>query len=73
MKKRALRLAALSVFRQFGTRLALLFLFVASSFSAERQVLPGHVPVVVAKFSMKPLGRLPAAENLELVIGLSPA
>ena len=36
----------------------------------ERQVLPGHVPEAVALLGLRPVGRLPATNRLNLAIGL---
>ncbi len=47
---------------------ALLLPFVLQSLAAGPQVLPGHVPAVVAR--LQPLNRLPASQRLNLDIGL---
>jgi subtilase family serine protease len=38
--------------------------------AAERQMLQGHVPTVVAKLNLQPVGRLPSTNRLHLAIGL---
>ena len=38
--------------------------------AAEMQWIQGHVPAAVTKLNLQPLGRLPAATNLNLAIGL---
>ena len=38
--------------------------------AAERQVLRGHVPAAVTKLNLRPIGRLPATNRLNLAIGL---
>lgn len=45
-------------------------LFWASAGANDRQVLRGHVPPVVAKRNLQPVGRLPATNRLYLAIGL---
>ena len=40
------------------------------SLAAERQVLSGHVPEAIARLNLKPIGRLPATNRLNLAIGL---
>src|SRR5689334_10777867 len=47
---------------------ATLLLLAATLHAAERQVLHGHVPVVVAR--LKAVDRLPASKRLNLVLGL---
>ena len=42
----------------------------AARFGAARQVLRGHVPAAVAKLNLRPIGRLPATNRLNLAIGL---
>ena len=42
----------------------------AGRFGAERQMLRGHVPAAVAKLNLRPVGRLPATNRLNLAIGL---
>jgi len=50
--------------------LAPLCLLATPGSAAERKVLPGHLPDEVARFHLQPLGRLPAASSLNLIIGL---
>ena len=50
--------------------LALLFLFTTPAPAVDRQMLHGHVPAAVANFNLQPLGRLPATNRLNLLIGL---
>jgi hypothetical protein len=38
--------------------------------AVERQVLLGHVPAAVARLGLRPVGRLPATNRLNLAIGL---
>ena len=45
-------------------------LFWASAGANDRRVLRGHVPPVVAKRNLRPVGRLPATNRLYLAIGL---
>ena len=49
---------------------ATLFVLTATARAAERQVLHGHVPAVVAELNLQPLSRLPATTQLNLAIGL---
>jgi uncharacterized repeat protein (TIGR03803 family) len=39
--------------------------------AVEREVLRGHVPEVVGRLNLRPVGRLPATNRLNLAIGLS--
>jgi subtilase family serine protease len=55
---------------QAAVCLALFFLPASSIAAAERQSLRGHVPAAVQKLNLQPIGRLAAATNLDLVIGL---
>jgi hypothetical protein len=41
-----------------------------STQAAERQQLHGHVPAAVAQMGLRPVGRLPSTEQLNLAIGL---
>jgi hypothetical protein len=43
---------------------------VAPTRAAERQKLTGHIPAVVAKLNLQPIGRLPSTTRLNLAIGL---
>ena len=60
----------------FGKRLmavasaGMLLAFTSASPAAERQVLRGHVPAAVTKLNLRPIGRLPATNRLNLAIGL---
>ena len=45
-------------------------LLCATAEAADRQVLRGHVPSVVAKMNLQPVGRPPATNRLYLAIGL---
>ena len=60
----------------FGKRLmavapaGMLLAFASGSPAAECQVLRGHVPAAVAKLNLRPIGRLPATNRLNLAIGL---
>ena len=62
--------------RWFGRRLmavastGMLLAFTSASPAAERQMLRGHVPAAVAKLNLRPAGRLPATNRLNLAIGL---
>jgi subtilase family serine protease len=62
--------------RRFGAGLraavsgAVLLLFTAPGSGVERQVLRGHVPKAVARLGLRPVGRLPATNRLNLAIGL---
>jgi uncharacterized repeat protein (TIGR03803 family) len=49
---------------------AILFLFTTAGSGVERQVLPGHVPAAVSRLGLRPVGRLPATNRLNLAIGL---
>ena len=49
---------------------AMLLLFTTPGSGVERQVLPGHVPKAVARLGLRPHGRLPATNRLNLAIGL---
>jgi uncharacterized repeat protein (TIGR03803 family) len=49
---------------------AVLLLFTTPGSGVERQVLPGHVPKAIARLGLMPVGRLPAANRLNLAIGL---
>ena len=49
---------------------AALVLFTTPGSGVERQMLPGHVPKAVARFGLRPTGRLPATNRLNLAIGL---
>jgi len=42
----------------------------AARFGTARQVLRGHVPAAVTKLNLRPIGRLPATNRLNLAIGL---
>jgi len=42
----------------------------AARFGTERRALRGHVPAAVAKLNLRPIGRLPATNRLNLAIGL---
>jgi subtilase family serine protease len=53
-----------------STALLSLMLFCGSAGAADQQVLRGHVPPAVAKLGLKPVGRLPATNQLRLAIGL---
>jgi subtilase family serine protease len=55
---------------QTAACLALLFLPAAAIRAAERQTLQGYKPAAVRKLNLQSNGRLPAATNLDLVIGL---
>jgi subtilase family serine protease len=48
----------------------ILLLFTTPGSGVERQVLRGHVPAVVARLNLRPAGRLPATNRLNLAIGL---
>ncbi len=48
----------------------MLLAFTSASPGAERQMLRGHVPAAVAKLNLRPAGRLPATNRLNLAIGL---
>ena len=48
----------------------ILLLFTTPGSGVERQVLPGHVPKTVARLGLRPVGRLPATNRLNLAIGL---
>jgi subtilase family serine protease len=50
--------------------LALFALLATPVRAAERQILPGHVPGAVARLNLQPIGRLPATNRLDLLIGL---
>jgi len=49
---------------------ALLLTLATSTSAAERQTLRGHLPEAVARLNLQPVGRLPAANRLNLAIGL---
>jgi uncharacterized repeat protein (TIGR03803 family) len=49
---------------------AVLLLFTTPGSGVERQVLHGHVPAAVSQLGLRPVGRLPAANRLNLAIGL---
>jgi uncharacterized repeat protein (TIGR03803 family) len=49
---------------------AALLLFTMPGSAVERQVLLGHVPAAVARLGLRPVGRLPATNRLNLAIGL---
>ena len=49
---------------------AALLLFTTPGSGVERQVLRGHVPKAVARLGLRPTGRLPATNRLNLAIGL---
>ncbi len=49
---------------------AALLTFTTPGSGVERQVLRGHVPAAVARLGLRPLGRLPATNRLNLAIGL---
>src|SRR5664279_1575580 len=49
---------------------AVLLMFATSSSAVERQVVRGHVPAAVTKLNLRPIGRLPATNRLNLAIGL---
>ena len=49
---------------------AVLLLFTTPGSGVERQMLPGHVPKAVARLGLRPAGRLPATNRLNLAVGL---
>lgn len=51
---------------------ALLLFFARPAQAVERQTLHGHVPAAVAEYHLQPTGRLPAANQLHIVINLPP-
>lgn len=62
-----------TILQRFRTSLGYLLLIAllgASARAVDRQVLPGHVPAVVAKLNLQAMGRLPATNRLRLAIGL---
>jgi subtilase family serine protease len=56
----------------FLLALAILLALVAATpaQAGQRQRLPGHVPAAIERFHLQPVGRLPAAQRLSIVIGL---
>ncbi len=52
------------------TGLGLLALLTPPTRAAERQILHGHVPEVVARLNLQPVDQLPATNRLYLLIGL---
>src|ERR1041385_8893843 len=52
----------------FKVATLLLLLSAASGVTAQRQTLRGHVPLIAPQ--LQPIGRLPAANRLDLAIGL---
>ncbi len=53
-----------------GVGLALLILSAESAPAAESQTLHGHVPEAIGRLHLQPTGRLPAAQQLRLTMGL---
>jgi uncharacterized repeat protein (TIGR03803 family) len=49
---------------------AILAMLTTPGSAADRQVLRGHVPAAVEKLNLRPIGRLPATNRLNLAIGL---
>ena len=51
-------------------RVSVLLVFTTPAWAAEKQVLSGHIPTVVSKLNLQPVGRLPSTNTLHLAIGL---
>jgi uncharacterized repeat protein (TIGR03803 family) len=70
MKTESYRVSETRLTSVVSTTLLSLMLYCGSAGAADRQVLRGHVPPAVAKLGLKPVGRLPATNQLRLAIGL---